>query len=428
MSTVVFFGYPYPGHIYPTLGLVKELVSRGENIIYYAKSQYKHVIEEAGATFRNYKAGFHYDSSHSSEDEKNRESNFHDNYITGKEKLKKLNEISNKVIAFHENEITAIKPNYIIHDTLCIWGEVIASKLGIPNISSHVDFIYTQEFRDNDIKCLLKHELNITDEKKLLKYHTKFSKFFDSKLDLFSKAKSSDDYGLKLFYSKYLNITYIPKEFQQNAEILDDKLYKFIGYKEYCRKDLTRFPFRKLGEKPAIYITMGSTGLKECIKFYNLCFEAFKDIGVTVIIAACNKSVYYELIKNETPHNFIIKNYVPQLEILKHSGLFISHGGLTSVREALPYKVPLVIIPKHFDQVTVAQQVESFGVGIYVKNESLSVAQLKEIYEKTYCNESIMNNSKRLYALFCEAGGAEKGAEHILELIHSINKGDFIQS
>ena len=50
------------------------------------------------------------------------------------------------------------------------------------------------------------------------------------------------------------------------------------------------------------------------------------------------------------PKNFIVKNYVPQTELLKYTKLFITHGGMNSTHEGIYNGVPLVVIPQSADQ------------------------------------------------------------------------------
>lgn len=41
MANVLMIGFPGEGHINPSIGVMKELKSRGENITYYAVKEYK---------------------------------------------------------------------------------------------------------------------------------------------------------------------------------------------------------------------------------------------------------------------------------------------------------------------------------------------------------------------------------------------------
>ena len=51
MSKIVFFCIPAHGHTNPTLGVVKELVSRGHQVWYYSYNIMREKIESSGATF-----------------------------------------------------------------------------------------------------------------------------------------------------------------------------------------------------------------------------------------------------------------------------------------------------------------------------------------------------------------------------------------
>jgi len=51
MGKVLFFGFPAHGHTNPTLALVRELIRRGERVIYYSYDEFQEKIEETGAEY-----------------------------------------------------------------------------------------------------------------------------------------------------------------------------------------------------------------------------------------------------------------------------------------------------------------------------------------------------------------------------------------
>ena len=51
MSKIAFFCIPAHGHTNPTLGVVKELVNRGNEVWYYSYDLMREKIEAAGARF-----------------------------------------------------------------------------------------------------------------------------------------------------------------------------------------------------------------------------------------------------------------------------------------------------------------------------------------------------------------------------------------
>jgi MGT family glycosyltransferase len=83
----------------------------------------------------------------------------------------------------------------------------------------------------------------------------------------------------------------------------------------------------------------------------------------------------------EIPENVIVKNYVPQTEVLKYTKLFITHGGMNSVHEGLYYGVPLIVIPQSADQPVIAGQVANIGAGIQLQMQGLTANQLRESAE-----------------------------------------------
>ena len=55
MGKAIFLNFPTHGCINPLLGTVSELVTRGEEIIYYCTEEFRNKIERTGAEFRPYK-------------------------------------------------------------------------------------------------------------------------------------------------------------------------------------------------------------------------------------------------------------------------------------------------------------------------------------------------------------------------------------
>ncbi|TGV29961.1 glycosyl transferase family 1, partial [Mesorhizobium sp. M00.F.Ca.ET.186.01.1.1] len=50
MARVLFVNGGSEGHVNPTVGVVQELVSRGEEVVYVAIEAYRERLEQAGAT------------------------------------------------------------------------------------------------------------------------------------------------------------------------------------------------------------------------------------------------------------------------------------------------------------------------------------------------------------------------------------------
>ncbi|KMY31909.1 hypothetical protein ACZ11_06935 [Lysinibacillus xylanilyticus] len=80
----------------------------------------------------------------------------------------------------------------------------------------------------------------------------------------------------------------------------------------------------------------------------------------------------------EISQNFIVKNYVPEIEVLKYTKLFNTYGGMYSTNEGLYCGVPLIVIPQNADQPIISGQVTNIGASIQFQRQSLTADQLYE--------------------------------------------------
>jgi UDP:flavonoid glycosyltransferase YjiC (YdhE family) len=92
--------------------------------------------------------------------------------------------------------------------------------------------------------------------------------------------------------------------------------------------------------------------------------ESFKDC---ILIVSVNTYVIQTL-QNKTSktENIHFFKRVPQLEVLKYSDVFITHGGMGSIKEAIEYKVPMLVYPldPHYDQNGNALKIETKKLGL----------------------------------------------------------------
>ena len=76
------------------------------------------------------------------------------------------------------------------------------------------------------------------------------------------------------------------------------------------------------------------------------------------------------------PDHFIIRQHVPQLDVLEKAKLFVSHGGMNSTMEAMNAGVPLVVVPQMHEQEVTAKRVDELGLGVHLpRKKSLYVCK-----------------------------------------------------
>ena len=145
MSKIVFFCIPAHGHTNPTIEVVRELVNRGNEVVYYSFNEFKDKIEGAGAKFISCDK---YLPELKPEDEKK----------VGKDFAALIEMVVDTTLALDEkvcSELKEFKPDCIVSDSLSFWGKLFAKKLNIPYICSTTTFA----FNENTAK-MMKQGLN----------------------------------------------------------------------------------------------------------------------------------------------------------------------------------------------------------------------------------------------------------------------------
>ncbi|WP_158281317.1 nucleotide disphospho-sugar-binding domain-containing protein [Dyadobacter jejuensis] len=119
-----------------------------------------------------------------------------------------------------------------------------------------------------------------------------------------------------------------------------------------------------------VYCTFGTFyqgSDKALLDFLNKLIDALESVTDIVVIFSVNDLVIQTLsYQRQLPDTFHFFTRVPQLKVLKHADLYVTHGGLGSVKESLQYGVPMLVYPldPHYDQNGNGLKVEHHGLGL----------------------------------------------------------------
>jgi MGT family glycosyltransferase len=178
------------------------------------------------------------------------------------------------------------------------------------------------------------------------------------------------------------------------------------------------FPLEELKDQQVLYISMG-TVLQGFESFFQTCVEAFRDFEGKVIFSVGMATDLAKL--QPLPENFIVRRYLPQLEVLKHTDVFITHGGMNSTSEALYYEVPLVVIPQTSDQPMIANRLEELQAGFRIDPHEVNIEKLQEAVQQVLSNPAYRENAKKLSKSFKQAGGAKEALTAIDDYLKKVS-------
>ncbi|HZM74479.1 MAG TPA: nucleotide disphospho-sugar-binding domain-containing protein [Candidatus Limnocylindrales bacterium] len=168
-----------------------------------------------------------------------------------------------------------------------------------------------------------------------------------------------------------------------------------------------------------VLVSMGTLSLDHAAKgFYARILQALNALNGTVqaVVLAPDGAV------TEPPSHVLVRERVPQLELLPHLDAVVSHGGLNTVCEALSHGIPLVIAPVKGDQAINASQVARAGAGLRVSFDRASPAGLRDALLAVLDNAGFRAAAGRVRESFAQAGGAGAAAEHLEQLVGADQK------
>ena len=364
---ILFINLPYHGHVIPTIGLVQELIKAGHPVTYLMPKDWEERIADSGAEFLGY------------------------------ENHPKLDrQIRN---AFFKAEEVIASYDLVIYEQFFFVGKHLAQKHGRKCIR-----IFTAPATNQALM------------RQFLSYGGPMGIFRIPFIGILWTMDAVKGLGIRLRCRNWLdeilenppdcNLVYTLRSFQPFAEDFPEERFHFIGPSVYDRRE-EAFPVLA---KPVIYISVG-TIVKGGETFFRVCMDAFEEENVTVVLAAGN----FDISRLERiPGNFVIRNHVPQITILKQASLFITHGGMNSVSEAMIYGVPMLVIPFVSDQPVNARQVEKLGLGRKLNHKSITTDGLRDAAFAVMEDWQIRENLRKIQEEIANAPG-NAGAVRIME-------------
>lgn len=393
MARIAFFNIPAHGHTNPTLGVVRELISRGHSVSYYSYESFRKKIEAAGARFIACDA---YDAQLGLGPE--------DGARIARDTAFSIHVLVETTLALDTmvcREMERERPHCIVADSMAVWGKAAALKLGVPFVSSTTTFAFNREsakLMKQSLSRTMAMLLSIPKMNKDVRRLEKMGYPIKSFLQLISNDRDTD------------TIVYTSPEFQPCYESFSEK-YSFVGP---CILPPAS-SFEKKKEK-LVYISMGTVN-NNLPEVYKNCIAAAADMDAQVLISAGALADGDAL--GELPENVQVRRWVDQTAVLKETDVFLSHCGMNSASESLYFGAPLLCCPQTPEQGAVAERIRQLGAGAALS--SASAADIRDGLELLMENGSYKLNAEKIGESFRRCGGAKAAADKIESMITGLH-------
>ena len=392
MSTISFVNIGMHGHVNPTLPVVAELIARGHTVTYHVAEEFAAEVAATGAEVRGYPR-----------DE--RDADDPPEPIT---LIDQLALTATRVLPSVLTDLRRDAPDMVVHDAACMWGQIAARVLAVPAVSSFTTFAFNKQVRSPTEASTGLLVAGARHPRSVARY-------------LRSRARLAARFGARglpavdlLNIRQPLNLVYTSRAFHPAAASFDDT-YRFVGPCLGARPDDPSFPLDELRD-PVLYASLGTV------------FNADPDVlrGFAAALAPLAGTLVLSSGRTDPallgplPGNVVARRSVPQPAVLRRARLFLTHGGMNSVNEALYHGVPMLVVPQGGDQPLVARRVAELGAGLAV---TTGVGErLRPLAEQLLVDPSFRAAAARLSEVQRSAGGYQRAAdelEHHLALAES---------
>lgn len=390
MARAWFFNIPFHGHVNPTLPLIRELVNRGESITYFSSRTFEERICTTGASFRGYEDLYTFEGSRKV------------THIIHHASL--VAEATHALLPQILSAVEKERPDYLMFDMSAPWGEIASRRFNTPSVASfpHLPF-YWRTILD-DWRVMRKGLQSIRPGygywRQLQRQTAKIVKDY--------KIRDPQDINV-LSSSAELNIVFSSRYFQPYEKHFDDS-YLYVGPEIDLQRQEEPYEISKDEDQKLIYIAVG-TVYQANVDFFQKCIQAFDNKHFSVVMSVGKAIQPVSL--GSIPNNFTVAQFVPQLAVLKEADVFITHGGMNSISEAVMYGVPMIVVPNTVEQALNAARIEQLEGGRYLEADRLTAEKLKKTVEEVISEPALKIGLERIRKSYSDSGGVQRAVQAI---------------
>lgn len=385
MSAVSFLNIGMHGYINPTLPIVAELVRRGHTVTYHTFPAFAARIEAAGAKVHLYPGG---------------DMPLPDPPIP----LALLEELARTTLGLLPgvlSDLRSIRPDLIVHGAACPWGAVAARELGVAAAATFTTFAFNRQVpsptgisRALVAAAVARPRLGWGYARARWGLHRSYDTSGLPLIDLMNACEP-------------LNLVFTSSAFQPDAGMFDPS-YRFVGASVGSRPPDLGFDAVRL-ENPVLYASLG-TVFDAGPALLRTFATALAPLGGTVVISTGQEE---PADLGSLPPNVLARRSVPQLQVLDRAALFVTHGGMNSVNEAMRAGVPTLVVPQGADQPLVARRVVELGSGLALRTEDATADTVQALARRLLDEPRFREAATAQRAAQEQAGGARRAVDEL---------------
>ncbi|MGV9367551.1 macrolide family glycosyltransferase [Amycolatopsis sp. NPDC003731] len=380
---IVMVGCTAPSHIYPSLGVIAELVRRGHRVSYVVGSPLASLVAPTGADVVEHPTIFPLGEA----------------AVWPEEPAEAMRVFLDEAIAIHPGLIERFdddRPDLVLYDIGGLGAPLLGSRYGVPAVQLSPTLVAWEGY-DEEMAPVMDP---IKASPSGVDYAATLAKW------LASHGVSADPWEWLGHPAQVLSL--IPRAMQPSADRVGPHV-RFVGPCLDPARLADRSWTPPSSGRPVLLVSFG-TAFNDQLPVYRACVEAFAEDWHVVM--AIGKQVSPASL-GPLPPSVEVAESVPQLAVLEAASAFITHAGMGGATEALWFGVPTVAIPQAADQFGNAAQLEALGVGRHLPASEVTASSLREAVDEVSSSASVAARLAELKAEIRAHGGVSFAADAV---------------
>lgn len=343
---ILFFHIPNLGMYHAIEPILLELQERGHQVIHYNEPGFRQYVQKAPFCFIAYSnyGGYFPNRFHSS-------MNLYELGLL-------LLETAEHTVDFVEAEVLRESPDLVLHSKFTAAPKIVAKKHGIPAACLTNGFVL-------DPRTILDAEkekrspVDMSNVSSFLRFQKRAKRFYGQHLN------GNSDAGDIFVNDEALHLV-LGVEMLQPARSNLSSHCSFVGPTVRIERYSKSYEL--------IYVSLGSVFVDNKA-FFQTCIEALGMLGRRAIISLSGQFSPEDF--GQVPDNVELCHFVHQTNVLQKASVFVTHGGDSSVSEAIYCETPMVVVPQIPEQLLRAQQIQGLMLGRYIDPGDVTVDRLR---------------------------------------------------
>jgi MGT family glycosyltransferase len=383
MAHIAMVSIPAPGHVNPSLEIIRELVARGHRVTYANDPAWAETVRDVGAELVPYESTlpFHRDDSWDGD---------------AIDALRLFLDDAIAMLPQLRAAYDADRPDLFLYDIAGGPARILGIHWGIPAVQLSPTYVAWDGYEDD-----------MRETTDAWKSDPRGADYYRTTIDWLTRNRMPGDETWMTRPERGLVL--VPRVLQPNADRVGPE-FTFVGPCLAPRKAQGEW-VRPAGAEKVLLVSLGSA-FTDHPDFYRRCVAAFGDLPGWHVVLQVGSRVDPAAL-GDVPASVEVHSWVPQLAILEQADAFVTHAGMGGSVEGLWTGTPMIAAPQAVDQFANADALVAAGVARRVDSDTVTAEELRAALLELTGSAEVAVRSAEIRRELREQGGTERAVELI---------------